>query len=817
MPARRRWLRGRVTKGLTGAAAVVLLLLPSATAAQDPVQLDSRVLVDTVRIEGNVRVRPEVILSAAGIRPGQRIDYRDIQRATHRVWALGQFSDVQVLSGATPTTPDEPVELVIRVAERPYVAAIEFRGLENVSAGTVRDTVGLEAGQPLQPAKVEAAKAATRELLADKGIWVQSIDHRLEELPNRPGEHRLVFDVAEGQRVAIADIVFEGNEVFSDEALRDAMSTREEGFFWFRQGRFDEEQVRRDLRETLPQLYGAQGHIDFVVTGDSLVVDPETGKARLVVNVAEGPQYVLSEFEVVGNRRFATAELERYFEMPRGGLLSNLGLRRSPTQRVETPFDRSAFESATQQVRQLYNNYGYLYAQVEPVVEKTMTTDGRPAVEVAWRIVEGDPAYVNRITIVGNTFTHESVIRDKILLLPGDVYSEEALVQSYQSISGLGFFETPMPTPNIEPTDDGDVNVTFEVKEKQTGSVNFGTAIGGYGGLSGFLGYDQPNLFGQAKSGHLRWEFGRYTNNFEASYSDPSILGSLYSGSLSVFSARNSFGQAFRFSEGEYRRTGTSARFGFPMPHDRFSRAFIGYAVVNTQYRNFEANETTSLFQLPDALQSTLSFGVTRTTLDHPLFPTAGTRHEVQIGLTGGPLGGDGDFQKYEASGSWYVPVASVGGEQPGSRPIRFTLGLNAEIGAIVGDPSRFPFERFWMGGVQFGNALRGYDETTITPLGYFDRDRSTLPLESRLGDAFLRLSAEYAVRLNDNLSAALFYDAGNVWSDPAAINPTRLFRGAGLGATLVTPFGPLGLDFAYGFDKPEPGWQLHFKFGPVF
>ena len=34
---------------------------------------------------------------------------------------------------------------------------------------------------------------------------------------------------------------------------------------------------------------------------------------------------------------------------------------------------------------------------------------------------------------------------------------------------------------------------------------------------------------------------------------------------------------------------------------------------------------------------------------------------------------------------------------------------------------------------------------------------------------------------------------------------------------TLVTPFGPLGLDYAYGFDKRPPGWQLHFKFGQGF
>ena len=72
-------------------------------------------------------------------------------------------------------------------------------------------------------------------------------------------------------------------------------------------------------------------------------------------------------------------------------------------------------------------------------------------------------------------------------------------------------------------------------------------------------------------------------------------------------------------------------------------------------------------------------------------------------------------------------------------------------------------------------------------------------------------------MRLNDAISLTAFFDAGNVWSDASAVNPYKLFRGAGLGAMLVTPFGPVGLDYAYGFDKPNPGWQLHFRMGPGF
>jgi hypothetical protein len=57
-------------------------------------------------------------------------------------------------------------------------------------------------------------------------------------------------------------------------------------------------------------------------------------------------------------------------------------------------------------------------------------------------------------------------------------------------------------------------------------------------------------------------------------------------------------------------------------------------------------------------------------------------------------------------------------------------------VGAIVGDASGFPFERFWMGGVQFGENLRGYDETTITPWGICPRAGD---LSDRLGNAFVR------------------------------------------------------------------------------
>jgi outer membrane protein insertion porin family len=798
------------------ATALLLFTLPKATAlvAQEPT------VVGAIQTVGNKRVNEAVILGEIGIRGGDTIRYTEVDRAIRKLWATQQFKSVEIFAVRDPADANGPITLRVVVEEQPLVRAIDFRGLQNIKAGAVRDTVGLREGQPFSPAKTAAAVAMVRSMLAKKGYFVRSVEHRLEEISGVANdEQRLVFDVQEGQKVAIALVAFEGNEVFDDDQLAGALGTKSEGFLWFRSGTFDEERLRTDLRDKLPAFYSSNGYIDFTVIGDSLDVDEETGKARLIVRVNEGPQYRLASFDIRGNRRFASEDLRAYFERERGGLLSSFGLGIGGQSQVagESVFDAIAFGQATEEIKRLYNNSGYLYAEVVPLVERVPAQNGgQPSVAVAWEISEKNPAFISQVRILGNTYTHEDVIRSQLTILPGDVYSEERLVQSYQRISALGFFETPMAPPRIEPNPEtGDVDITFEVKEKQTGSVNFGTALGGATGVAGFLGYDQPNLFGQAKSGHLRWEFGRFSNNFEASYSDPQVLGTHYSGSLSLFSSRDRF---FTFSEGRRRRTGAAFRVGVPLPVDiRNSRLSLGYSLSRTTYEDFDDEEQSSLFSLPPGVQSTLSLSLTRSTVDHPMFPTSGTRQELEASVNGGLLGGDGEFQKYNVSGAWYVPVAQLGGGQPGSRPIRMTLGLSAEAGALFGDASRFPFERFWMGGVQFGRPLRGYDETTVTPNGVIPRNIEGVPLENRFGDAYLRLSAEYAIRLNDNISLSAFYDAGNVWRQPSEINPMRLARGAGVGVMLVTPFGPLGLDYAYGFDKPVPGWQLHFKFGQGF
>ncbi len=812
-----RRFRGRLLPSLLVTAAFLGFGVPAGgqitDPAPDPVPADpGGVVIDSIQVVGNHHVAEAALLGSIGIPIGEPIGYREIQVAEKRLWETGWFEDIQVTvrGGA-----GQPIVLTFRLVEHPVVRSVDIVGLQTMSSREVWEEVELPTGEPYSPHRVFVAQQVIRDGLAEKGVPFAQVEVRQEPLEGVTGEINLILEVQEGHRVAVAEVVFRGNEEFADSDLRSVMSTRPEGFLWFRSGTFNDDVLQEDLSERLPEFYASQGFLDFAVLGDTLIVDPSSGKARLEVDVLEGEQYRLADFSIEGNRRFATQDLERYYQTEEGGLLRSLGLRSSANADGRQPvFDRAAFMQATQRIGELYRNEGYLYAQVSPEIERLPdeSDNGAPVVAARWTIQEGQPAYVRRIRIEGNEFTHDRVIRERISILPGDVYSEERLLRSYQGISGLGFFETPLPFPEIQPDEQtGDVDIVFRVEEQRTGSINFGSSMGGATGVSGFIGYDQPNLFGQAKSGSLRWDFGRYQNNFSLSYTDPSLFQSRVSGSISLFDSRDRF---FSFATGERKLRGVSTRFGVPVPGSLYSRVFVGYSLSRTDYRLRGGADDASLFGRPAGVQSQVSAGITRRTIDHPLFPTVGSEQSWTSEFNGGIFGGDGNFSKHTVQGKWWVPVGSIGGTEPGSRPMRIALGLGTRGGAIFGDAENFPFESFWLGGVQFGERLRGYEETTLTPAGYFSRGSGQITDIERLGNTFFSTTAELAFRLSDMISLSAFYEAGNVWRHPREIDPSRMFRGAGIGVELVTPFGPLGLDYAYGFDKDVPGWQLHFRMG---
>jgi outer membrane protein insertion porin family len=441
-------------------------------------------------------------------------------------------------------------------------------------------------------------------------------------------------------------------------------------------------------------------------------------------------------------------------------------------------------------------------------------------VNLRWEIDEKTPATIRRIDIAGNDYTSEACVRDALVILPGDVFSQDRLIRSYQNIQNLGFFESPLPPPDTRPANDsGDVDVIFHLKEKRTGSINFGASVGQGTGVGGFIGLDQPNLFGKCKRASLQWQFGAYINDFQLSYTDPAIQMSRISGTVTAYNTRSRYIIA---DLGQSQSTGGSLQFGFPLGSWNFTRFFVQYSGEIAKFSGGIANQDTSISQNYH-FRSMMGLTLTHDTrIDMP-FASAGSMRTVSAQFNGGPLGGSESFQRYTGELRNYATLATFGGTNPGSQPIKLVLGLTARSGFVFGNTGPFFFsQKFALGGTQYGEQLRGYEEFSITPRGFVPGN-SVNATTASFGNAFFRGTVELGVRFNQMLYTNLFYDAGNVYASPREFNPTRLFRGAGIGVAIVTPLGPLGLDWAYGFDRvdqfgrPDPKWQLHFKLGQLF
>jgi len=788
--------------------AAALAAISGVGEAQDP---DATTVLDSVAVLGARRVPEAQIRTLARIAVGREVTYRDVQRAIEALFDSGEFDDVRVTQGVV----DGKQILRIEVIERPTLASWTVRGAEKVAERTVRGKIRLREGRPYDRAVAHRSLGGIDSLYRKAGYYLAT--PRLREIPGEDGTVRVVFDIDEGRRVAIARVVIEGNEAITDEAIVGRMKTDPEGFWWFQRGEFDDVELERDVRERLPTLYASRGYIDFHVVDDTLIVHEETGKGTLVLTVDEGNQYQVGRFEVIGNRQFSTEQIEALY--PFGDRATGFfGLGGRP----EGPaaFDDTKWLEATQAVQSLYGNAGYLYADVRPVVARTSSEGGTSVVDLRWQITEGSPATINRVDIVGNAVTHESVIRRAIVLVPGDVFRQDAMIQSYRNVSNLGFFQQPLAIPQIQPTANRvDVDVVFRVEERRTGNVNFGASVGQGTGLGGFIGLDEPNVLGRGKRVAFQWQFGRNISDFNITYGDPAIRGGLISGSLTLHNTRLRYTVA---DLGRIRTRGGSFQLGFPLFGSRFTRLLTSYTFEESDY---DSPTLSSQFFCRNCILSMLGLSVVRDTRFDLPFATGGAMHQVQLSQGGGPLGGSGSFRRATFEGRWYAPLGSLGGvDALGSGSLRFVLGLTGKAGFVWGDPGPHFRQLFTLGGTQFGVPLRGYDEFSITPDGF---DASASGFRANTVDAFGRsyfaVTGEIGVRVSQALYFSTFFDAGNVWARPAQFNPTRLFRGAGLGVSVLSPLGPLGLDYAYGFDRtdaegdPAPRWKFHFKLGNFF
>jgi outer membrane protein insertion porin family len=776
---------------------------------------------DSIVVSGNTRVDEATIRASMGILAGAPLNARQLQEGVKALFGTGQFDDVQV---SCSVTAKNKAVLLISVKERQVLGKYTVIGPTKVSQKSVRDRIDLESGKPIDPGAVSKSVTRIDSLYEASGYYLARVTVDTSQGKNNSID--LTYHVDEGHRLAISGVEVHGSQRIPAKEIVSAMKTKPESFLFFRKGEFDEDAFAADLAERIPDHYASQGFIDFQILHDTLIVDRSRGKALVDLTVNEGKQYHVGSFDVVGNRRFDTDEINRFYPFRRTGPTFTQSLAHVFLGRKSVPsdvFNRAKWDDATQKLRTAYSNEGYIYASIRPVADRAVGKDSQPIVNLVWNIEEKSPAIVNRIEIVGNDYTTEGCIRDALVIIPGDVFSQDRLIHSYQNLGNLGFFETPIPPPDTRPSgDQGDVDLIFHVKEKHTGNVNFGASTGQGTGVGGFIGLDQPNLFGECKKGSIQWQFGRYINNLTATYTDPQLFGPRISGQFTAYHSQSRYTIG---ALGESITTGGNIQLGFPVPGSLYTRFFASYGLESIRY----TGDTTSLLgaianECQGCIRSVVSFSLSHDTrIDMP-FPSSGGMQTISLDLDGGPLGGTAHYQRLVAELRGYSTLASFGANEIGSSPIKLVVGEKIKLGNVFGSTGPFFYSQaFALGGVQYGEMLRGYPEFSITPNGYLTGTSTFNATPASFGNTVMTTTTEMGLRLNSSIYLDLFLDAGNLWAGPREFDPTRLYKGAGIGISVVTPLGPLGLDEAYGFDKldsqgrPDPGWQTHFRLGNIF
>jgi len=772
---------------------------------------------DSVAVSGLHRVPLSVVRADAGIKPGDTLNYRVIQRAIRNLFATGNYDDVQVRCEISPVNGRSV--LMVHLVERPLLTSIAVTGNTVLSTGTLKSKIEIPVGRPVDPALVARAVTQIDSLYKDKGYFLARIkvDSGLTE-----GHLKLTFAITEGHKLAITDVQIVGNVQVKTATITAHLDTKSEGFFFWQSGELDEEKLAHDIGEKLDTLYKQRGFIDMQVLKWTLLVDTASGKGIVKITISEGPKYHVGTFEVLGNRHFSTDEIRAYYPFSNPSIsITQQVMSIVKGEKVDPlAFNQLRWDEATNQVRSLYSNDGYIYAQIRGVIDRVTAPDGTHLVNLRWEIDERTPATINRIEIIGNDYTNEACIREQLVILPGDVFNQDRLMRSYQNLSNLGFFESPLPPPEPRPANDqGDVDIIFKVKEKKTGTINFGASVGQGTGVGGFIGLDQPNLFGSCKKGTLQWQFGRYANDFQLTYTDPSWHHTRISASISAYHTRTQYIVA---DLGTSVRTGGALQLGFPLHSSPFTRVFLSYGAEVVTFSGGVATRDT-LVNTTKNFRSTLGVSITHDNrIDMP-FPSGGSMRTASLQLNGGPLGGTADFQRVTGEYQNFNTLATIGGGDPTSQPMKVVLGLTGRMGLVFGNTGPFFYSQlFTMGGTQYGEMLRGYPSFSITPHGYSANSAQTAQVYS-FGASFFSMTAQIGLRFSSMVYTNLFYDAGNVYALPRDFDPSRLYRGAGIGIAIVTPLGPLGLDYAYGFDRtntlgqPAPAWQLHFRLGNIF
>tara|TARA_B100002052_G_scaffold50100_1_gene43203 strand:+ start:4528 stop:6933 length:2406 start_codon:yes stop_codon:yes gene_type:complete len=776
----------------------------------------------SVTIEGNDRFSDQDVLRHIRLYPGMKISGEDIQDIIKRTWSKNIYSDIQIYMLSETI---EGINLLVQVQEFPILNEIKINGNDKESDKKILKEIDLALGQILSDVDISKAINKIREYYYSKHYHNIDINYSIESSGLQPSRKNIIFNINEGKKIKIKEINIAGNSAFSDKKIiKQFKNTKSKNLMFFWRGKWDEEKFEED-KKILKEYYKNKGYRDFYIVNEQVSLNKTEDGIIIDLDIYEGPKYFYRNITWDGNVIYSDEELNQRLGIMEGDSFNQIKL----------------MMSISENVNPLYMDDGYFHFQAIPKI----TPISKDSLDINFLISEGELVTVRKIIISGNAKTYENVVRRELMIYPGDTFSRKKLLDSYRDIFMLNFFNDV--APNVIPVGDDEIDILFDVDEKEAGQANFSMGYSGVTGFQGGGGFQFPNFLGRGQLLSLSYNRG-LSNSYQMSGNQSESVSQSFNIEFQepwLLDTPNLVGGSFYYQETgqtiysrlpfDQNRIGGSLTWGrkFKWP-DAYFRGNWRLSISKNSYLSENRSNLLNPLYFGSKIDSYIEYNgddylfsnsgvslsqiISRDSRNHPEFPTSGSSMNWTSTLSGSFLGGEEDYHKHVFDLKWFSPLYEFKYGRNNKNISKFALFQNVKVGVVKSIPTSAnelstipPSSRFLMGGTNpYGNMLRGYEENSV---GVY------------YGKILFKYSAEIRISLSDSptMYLLMFMETGNVWSDFNDLKLFELNRSVGFGGRIFMPMiGMLGYDIGYGIDidKSNPNmnpWQYHFIFGVPF
>jgi outer membrane protein insertion porin family len=759
----------------TAALRAAAVLIVSAAALPSAHAVTPFVLKD-IRIEGLQRTDPGTVFAALPFRIGDTYTDDKGSAALRALFATGLFKDVRI-------EIDGQVAVIV-VEERSIIAAVNFVGLKEFDKEPLLKSLkdaGIGEGLPFDKALIDRAEQEIKRQYLSRSLYGAEVVTTITPLERN--RVNVTFTMNEGEAAKIASIHIVGAKAFSESRLLDLFQLTPSGWMtWYtKSDRYSRSKLNADL-EALRAYYLNRGYLEFTVESTQVTISPDKQHITINISIHEGQPYTVTAVRLEGNYLGKEAEFESLVTVKPG-----------------TAYDGDAVSVTAKRFGDLFAEYGYAFARVEPRPEIDRST-GRVVV-----VFSADPqrrVYVRRIEIAGNTRTRDEVVRREFRQLEASWYDGKLIKLSRDRVDRLGYFKDVTVDTNEVPGSPDQVDLVVHVEEKPTGNLMVGAGYSNAEKLSLTASIQQDNVFGSGNYLGFQINTSKSQRSLVLSQIDPYFTVDGISRAIDLYyrTSRpyNALGDTYQLST-----PGASIRFG--VPFSEYDTVFFGIGAESTRisattgiplsYLNYRTLYGETSYSVP------LTLGWQRDGRDSALVPTRGSYKRVNL-----EWGAIGDVRYLRTNLQF---------QQYWQLPLRMSLGFNSEIGVGTGLGGKpFPvFKNFYGGGL---GTVRVFEQSSlglVDPTGAYIGGSKRLNINTELYFPVPGTGNDKSLRI------FAFADAGNVWGDTEKVELSTLRASAGLGLSWISPVGPLKLSYGVPL-RAQPNDRIQkfqFQIGTAF